>query len=220
MRPTSARRRTAALAALLLGAGLALSACGSDDGGSSSAGGKSPGEGKAECEGLTSYGDLTGKTVKVYTSIVEPEATSQKKSYELFTTCTGAKVAYEGSKEFEAQLVVRVKSGNPPDIAYVPQPGLLATLVKDTGKVVEAPKAHLLERRQVLGRGLEEVRHGRRQVLRRPAGRQREVVRLVLPRDVQEERLDGPDDVGRDDGALRQDRRDRDEAVVLRRRVR
>ena len=25
---------------------------------------------------------------------------------------------YEGSKEFEAQLVVRVKSGNPPDIAY------------------------------------------------------------------------------------------------------
>jgi alpha-glucoside transport system substrate-binding protein len=140
MRPTSARRRTAALAALLLGAGLALSACGSDDGGSSSAGGKSPGEGKSECEGLTSFGDLTGKTVSVYTSIVAPESTSQKKSYELFTTCTGAKVKYEGSREFEAQLVVRVKSGNPPDIAYVPQPGLLATLVKDTGKVVEAPK--------------------------------------------------------------------------------
>ncbi|MET0999728.1 MAG: carbohydrate ABC transporter substrate-binding protein, partial [Marmoricola sp.] len=139
MRPTSARRRTAALAALLLGAGLALSACG-DDGDSASAGGKSPGEGKAECEGLTSYGDLTGKTVKVYTSIVAPEADSQKKSYELFTKCTGAKIAYEGSREFEAQLVVRAKSGNPPDIAYVPQPGLLATLVKDTGKVVEAPK--------------------------------------------------------------------------------
>jgi alpha-glucoside transport system substrate-binding protein len=139
MRPTSARRRTAALAALLLGAGLALSACG-DDGDSSSAGGTSPGKGKAECEGLTSYGDLTGKTVKVYTSIVSPESTSQKNSYKLFTTCTGAKIAYEGSKEFEAQLVVRVKSGNPPDIAYVPQPGLLGTLVKDTGKVVEAPK--------------------------------------------------------------------------------
>ena len=38
---------------------------------------------------------------------------------------------YEGSKEFEAQLKVRVKAGNPPDIAYVPQPGLLATLVKE-----------------------------------------------------------------------------------------
>ena len=45
----------------------------------------------------------------------------------------------KGSKEFEAQLVVRVRSGNPPDIAYVPQPGLLNTLVTDTGKVVEAP---------------------------------------------------------------------------------
>ena len=40
-------------------------------------------------------------------------------------------VDYEGSKEFEAQLVVRVKSGNPPDIAYIPQPGLLKTLVAD-----------------------------------------------------------------------------------------
>ncbi len=140
MRPTRARRRIASTAALL-SAGLVLSACGGgSDEGSASAGGTSPGEGKAECAGLTEFGDLTGKTVKVYTSIVEVEGESQQKSYELFTDCTGAKVAYEGSKEFEAQLVVRVKSGNPPDIAYVPQPGLLATLVEDTGKVVEAPE--------------------------------------------------------------------------------
>jgi alpha-glucoside transport system substrate-binding protein len=88
---------------------------------------------------LTSFGDLSGKTVKIYTSIVAPEDKSHKDSYQLFTRCTGAAVQYEGSKEFEAQLVVRVRSGNPPDIAYVPQPGLLQTLVKDTGKVVEAP---------------------------------------------------------------------------------
>jgi alpha-glucoside transport system substrate-binding protein len=138
MRSTTARRRVASLA-MLLTAGLTLAACG-DDGDSSSAGGKSPGEGKAECKGLTEFGDLTGKKVKVYTSIVAPEDVSQKDSYKLFTTCTGAKVVYEGSKEFEAQLVVRVKSGNPPDIAYVPQPGLLKTLVTDTKKVVEAPK--------------------------------------------------------------------------------
>ena len=139
MRSTTARRRLASLA-MLLTAGLMLSACG-DDSESSSAGGKSPGEGKAECEGLTSYGDLTGKKVKVYTSIVAPEDKPHKDSYKLFTDCTGAEVVYEGSKEFEAQLVVRVKSGNPPDIAYVPQPGLLKTLVTDTKKVVEAPKA-------------------------------------------------------------------------------
>ena len=37
-----------------------------------------------------------------------------------------------------AQLPVRVKGGNPPDIAFVPQPGLLKTLVA-TGTVKEAP---------------------------------------------------------------------------------
>jgi alpha-glucoside transport system substrate-binding protein len=120
-------------------AGLVLAGCGSDDDGGGAAGGTSPGKGKPGCEQLESYGDLTGREVSVYTSIVAPEDKPHKDSYELFTECTGAEVKYEGSKEFEAQLVVRVKSGNPPDIAYVPQPGLLQTLVTDTGKVVEAP---------------------------------------------------------------------------------
>src|SRR3954452_16951280 len=139
MRRLNSRRTISALA-VMAAAGLVLAGCGGSDK-SNKASGKSPGEGKAECAGLTSYGDLTGKKVHVYTSIVAPEDKAQKDSYKLFTTCTGATVEYEGSKEFEAQLVVRVKSGNAPDIAYVPQPGLLATLVKDTGKVVEPPQA-------------------------------------------------------------------------------
>ena len=150
MRSTNARRGAAAFA-VVLSASLGLAACGGssgDGGGSTSAGGKAPGDGKAECAGLESvmkYGDLSGKSVKVYTSIVAPEDVTQKDSYKLFTTCTGADVSYEGSKEFEAQLVVRVKSGNPPDIAYIPQPGLLRTLVTDTGKVKEAPDSVVAE---------------------------------------------------------------------------
>jgi alpha-glucoside transport system substrate-binding protein len=140
MRPHISRRGAAVAAALLAG-GLALSACGSDSGGDTkSAGGTSPGKGDPQCAQLTQFGDLTGKKVHIYTSIVAPEDKPHKDSYKLFTKCTGASVEYEGSKEFEAQLVVRVKSGNAPDIAYVPQPGLLATLVKETGKVAEAPK--------------------------------------------------------------------------------
>lgn len=140
MRPLNKRRGLASTAALVLAGAIALAGCGSDDDdGGGSAGGTSPGEGKAECEGLTEFGDLTGKKVHIYTSIVTPEDTAHKDSYKLFTECTGADVEYEGSKEFEAQLVVRVRSGNAPDIAYVPQPGLLQTLVTDTGKVVEAP---------------------------------------------------------------------------------
>ena len=134
-------RRGMAVAAVLVSGGLVLAGCGgSDSEGSSEASGTSPGEGKAECEQLTQFGDLSGKSVKIYTSIVAPEDQPYKDSFKLFTECTGAEVDYEGSKEFEAQLVVRVKSGNPPDIAFIPQPGLLKTLVQDTGKVVEAPQ--------------------------------------------------------------------------------
>ena len=139
MRSPKARRGMASTA-VLVSAGLMLAACGGDEGGTQTAGGTSPGEGKAECEALTEFGDLSGTEVNVYTSIVAPEDTTHEKSYELFTTCTGAEVVYEGSKEFEAQLIVRVKSGNPPDIAYVPQPGLLNTLVTDTQKVLPAPE--------------------------------------------------------------------------------
>ena len=133
-------RRGMAVAATLVSAGLVLAGCGgSDDKGSGGdASGKSPGEGKAECAQLTQFGDLTGKDVTVYTSIVAPEDQPHIDSWKVFEDCTGADVKYEGSKEFETQLQVRVQSGNPPDIAYVPQPGLLQTLV-GTGKVVEAP---------------------------------------------------------------------------------
>ncbi|SFC88018.1 carbohydrate ABC transporter substrate-binding protein, CUT1 family [Nocardioides terrae] len=132
-----------ALTAAFVSAGMVLAGCGgSDDGGSDSksAGGTSPGEGKAGCEQLTQFGDLTGKKVHVYTTIVAPEDQSQKDSYKLFTTCTGATVEYEGSKEMEAQILVRAQSGNLPDIAYLPQPGLLNTLVTQTSTVKEAPK--------------------------------------------------------------------------------
>ncbi len=117
-----------------VGFSLALSACGGgDSGGSTSAG-------NADCSQYKQYGDLKGKEVSVYTSIVTPEDQQQIDSYKPFEQCTGAKIKYEGSKEFEAQLPVRVKGGNAPDIAIVPQPGLLKTLVA-TGKVVKAPDA-------------------------------------------------------------------------------
>ncbi|GAB2457160.1 ABC transporter substrate-binding protein [Nocardioides hungaricus] len=125
--------------------GLVLAGCGGDDGGgggSSGASGTWPGEGKAECAGLeqlADFGNLTGKSVSIYTSILPPEQQAQEDSYKLFTTCTGAKPTYEGSDQFETQLVVRVKAGNAPDIAYIPQPGLLKTVVS-SGAVVEAPQ--------------------------------------------------------------------------------
>src|SRR6478735_5629374 len=140
MRSRNTRRGMAAAAALV-SAGLVLAGCASDSEGGSTVSGTWPGDGKSECadlQQLADFGDLSGKSISVYTSIVAPEDQPHIDSWKLFTTCTGATPKYEGSKEFEAQLQVRVQAGNPPDIAYVPQPGLLQTLV-GTGKVVEAP---------------------------------------------------------------------------------
>jgi alpha-glucoside transport system substrate-binding protein len=92
------------------------------------------------CDAVKSqFGDLTGKTVNVYTVIVAPEDKPYVEAYKPFTDCTGATVNYEGSKEFEAQIVVRVQSGNPPDVAMFPQPGLLSQIVNATGAVKPLP---------------------------------------------------------------------------------
>ncbi len=141
MRHSINRRRT--MAAVASFAVLGLSACGgSDSGGGStttSPSGSASASGDADCEALKPFGDIKGKSVSVYTSIVTPEDKAHKDSYKKFEECTGATVKYEGSKEFEAQLPIRVAGGNAPDIAYIPQPGLLKTLVK-TGKAKAAPE--------------------------------------------------------------------------------
>jgi alpha-glucoside transport system substrate-binding protein len=134
--PLNSTRRIAALTGVLAVA-LTATACGSDDDGGSGSGASS-GKSSIDCAPYTKFGDLKGKTVSVYTSITAPEDAPHQASYKPFEECTGVTIKYEGSKEFEAQLPVRVKGGNAPDIAYVPQPGLLKTLIA-TGAVKEAP---------------------------------------------------------------------------------
>lgn len=91
------------------------------------------------CDDLKkNWPDISGKSVTIYTSIVGAEATGLQNSWKDFTDCTGATITYNGDKNFEQQVVVQAKSGNPPDIAFVPQPGLLQTLVS-TGTTVAAP---------------------------------------------------------------------------------
>lgn len=48
-----------------------------------------------------------------------------------FTEETGIKIEYEGTSEFATLLPVRVASGNAPDIAIFPQPGLMADLARE-----------------------------------------------------------------------------------------
>src|SRR5690349_12364764 len=124
------RRRGYVAVAGALGVALTLAACGGDDdsGGSGT---------KAGCEDYASYGTFDGATVNVYSSIRDVEQQRYEESFQKFEECTGIDIAWEGTGEFEAQLPVRVDGGNAPDIATVPQPGLLKTLV-DKGAVKPA----------------------------------------------------------------------------------
>jgi alpha-glucoside transport system substrate-binding protein len=97
-----------------------------------------PANAAAKCAPYASYHGIKGKTVKVFTSILDPELSKLKLAMAGFIKCTGVNVKFEGSNQFEALLPVRVRGGNAPDIALIPQPGLLAAMVA-TGKVKPAP---------------------------------------------------------------------------------
>jgi len=133
-----ARVTRALVAAASATALLALAAC--STAATPSASGPASGGTDEKCAAYKAYGDLTGKTISVFTSIAsDAEAKPHTDSYKPFEECTGATIKYEGSRDFESQLPVRIKAGNAPDIAYIPQPGLLSTLVKDNpGKVFPA----------------------------------------------------------------------------------
>lgn len=45
-----------------------------------------------------------------------------------FTAATGVEVSYSSSENYEQQIVIDTQAGSPPDVAILPQPGLIADL--------------------------------------------------------------------------------------------
>ncbi len=83
-----------------------------------------------ECAAFKDYAGIAGKKVTIYASIRDTEEDLLKQSWKDFENCTGAKIEYEGSGEFETQVKVRVDGGRAPDIAFVPQPGVVEYFAK------------------------------------------------------------------------------------------
>lgn len=84
-----------------------------------------------DCAPYGKYGKYpAGTKVTVYTSITSPEIDYHIASVKDFSRCTGVQVVFQPSKEFESALKTKVDGGNAPDIAYFPQPGLLATFAQ------------------------------------------------------------------------------------------
>ncbi len=85
-------------------------------------------------EALT--GAYEGTVVVVDGPFADADTVKFEQSVVAFEEATGIDVQYIGGKEFEGSIGVRVEAGDAPDIADFPQPGLLATFVRQ-GAVVD-----------------------------------------------------------------------------------
>jgi len=134
MTPRASRTRISLVGAAA--AGLLLAACSSSSGGN----GAQASNTDPACKAFSAYQGHSGTQVSIFASIISPESDKYIQSWKQFEDCTGITINYEGSNDFESQLPVRVQGGNAPDLAFIPQPGLLARMVQ-TGNVIKAPDA-------------------------------------------------------------------------------
>ena len=96
--------------------------------------------GDVDCAPYEQYGTFEGKSVTIGGTILDLEADRLVESWKDFQTCTGIKVTYQGTSEFEAQIAVLAEGGNAPDVGIIPQPGLLQRLAEG-GWLIPASKA-------------------------------------------------------------------------------
>lgn len=81
-------------------------------------------------------GEFSGTVVTMSGPFTDEDAVKFDNSIQAFEEETGIDIQYEGTKEFEATISVRVDAGDAPDVVDFPQPGLLANFVRD-GKVID-----------------------------------------------------------------------------------
>ncbi|MCF7943369.1 MAG: ABC transporter substrate-binding protein [Spirochaetia bacterium] len=65
------------------------------------------------------------RVVNVFGAFRDAEALRFEEAMIPFEERTGVDVVYEPSSEFETQIFIQVEAGNPPDVAALPQPGLM-----------------------------------------------------------------------------------------------
>jgi alpha-glucoside transport system substrate-binding protein len=149
-------KRVAALAAMT---SLVLVACGSS--GSKTANTAAPsttsaagGPGTSAAAGAGLLGgeikcekQYAGKTVSVLSPVRNSE--NDPNAIQIFTDfwkpladCTGVKIDFQGTDQFEVQAPVLLQGGSPPDVIDFPQPGLLKTLAANLKTLPENVAKH------------------------------------------------------------------------------
>jgi len=72
--------------------------------------------------------DLKGETLTIFGPWRGDDENLVQSVLEYFRQATGAEVKYSSSENYEQQIVIDTQAGSPPNIAVLPQPGLLADL--------------------------------------------------------------------------------------------
>ncbi|MEL7228474.1 MAG: ABC transporter substrate-binding protein [Pseudomonadota bacterium] len=72
--------------------------------------------------------DLTGQTLTIFGPWRGEDQTLVESMLDYFRAATGAEVKYSSSENYEQQIVIDTQAGSPPNIAILPQPGLIADL--------------------------------------------------------------------------------------------
>src|SRR5438552_5997516 len=72
--------------------------------------------------------DLKGETLTVFGPWRGDDENLVQSVLDYFREATGADVKYSSSENYEQQIVIDTQAGSPPNIAILPQPGLLADL--------------------------------------------------------------------------------------------
>lgn len=72
--------------------------------------------------------DLKGQTLTIFGPWRGEDQDLFESVLDFFRAATGATVNYSSSENYEQQIVIDTQAGSPPDIAVLPQPGLIADL--------------------------------------------------------------------------------------------
>lgn len=76
-------------------------------------------------EDVSAKKTLANKTIRVFGAFGGAEAAVFDEIVKAYNAKTGNNVVYENSPEFSTQILVQAEAGTPPDIAALPQPGLM-----------------------------------------------------------------------------------------------
>ncbi|MBD3764133.1 MAG: carbohydrate ABC transporter substrate-binding protein [Rhodobacterales bacterium] len=82
----------------------------------------------ASYEAFKAANNLAGQSLTIFGPWRGEDQVLVESMLDYFTAATGVQVSYSSSENYEQQIVIDTQAGSPPDIAVLPQPGLIADL--------------------------------------------------------------------------------------------